>query len=344
MLPRISALFFSFVLFSGLLYAAEGSHRYLVTQQFEMDGPQLKLWVPLPLQSDYQKVSGLSVTGNFKHKAVNADSTYGAQMLHLAFAPEQAHNRATVRFTVEVADRSTDFKRNGVTAAAEELAPYKGGSEHIRIDGVVKAYADRITDGVKGDLQKARRIYDWTVQNMFRDPKTRGCGLGDAYQSLESGYLGGKCADVSAVFVALLRAAGIPAREVFGIRAAGSEYSKAYGVKSADITTAQHCRAEFYIEGIGWVPADPADVTKLILVEGLERNSERVKAEAERQFGSWEMNWFAYNSARDFVLTPAPVQFPLSIFSYPYAERGDEPLDYYSPKDFAYTITVKELP
>lgn len=343
MMPRTCALLFSLLLF-GTGLAAEGNHRYLVTEQFEIDGPGLKLWVPLPLQSGYQKVSGLAVEGNFERKAVNADSTYGAQMLHLAFNPQQKHNRATVRFTVEVTDRSTDFARSGVTANADELATYRGGSEHIRIDGVVKAYANRITAGAKDDLQKARRIYDWTVQNMFRDPKTRGCGLGDAYQSLESGYLGGKCADVSAVFVALLRAAGIPAREVFGIRAAKSEYSNAYGVKSADITTAQHCRAEFYIKGIGWVPADPADVTKLILVEGLERNSERVKAEAERQFGSWEMNWFAYNSARDFVLVPEPVQFPLSIFSYPYAERGDEPLDYYSPKDFSYTITVKELP
>jgi hypothetical protein len=56
------------------------------------------------------------------------------------------------------------------------------------------------------------------------------------------------------------------------------------------------------------------------------------------------MNWFAYNSARDFVLTPQPVQYPLGIFSYPYAESGDEPLDYYDPKSFAYTITVTPLP
>ncbi|WP_345978008.1 transglutaminase-like domain-containing protein [Sulfurimonas sp. HSL3-7] len=344
MMRRVCALLFSLLLGGCALYGAEGSHRYLVTQQFVIDGPGLKLWVPLPLESGYQKASDLAVEGNFERKAVNADSTYGAQMLHLAFAPQQKHNTATVRFTVEVHDRKADFNRSGVKASTEELAPYRAGSEHIRIDGVVKAYAERITTGETDDLQKARRIYDWTVQNMFRDPKTRGCGLGDAYQSLESGYLGGKCADVSAVFVALLRAAGIPAREVFGIRVAKSKYSKAYGVKSADITTAQHCRAEFYIEGTGWIPADPADVTKLILVEGLDRDSERVKAEAERQFGNWEMNWFAYNSARDFVLTPAPVQFPLSIFSYPYAERGDEPLDYYSPKNFTYTITVKELP
>lgn len=335
---------FSILFLAAALLAADATHRYRVVQQFTVDKPDLKLWIPLPLESGYQSVSDLSVEGNFAHREINADPRYGAKMLHLAFDPEQSHNTATVRFSVEVQDRTTDFKRSGVTLGSDALAPYTGGTEHIRIDGIVKAYADKITEGAASDLEKARRIYDWTWQNMFRDPDTRGCGIGDAYHSLESGNLGGKCADVSAVFVALLRAAGVPAREVFGIRAAKSKFSKAYGVKSSNITTAQHCRAEFYIEGIGWVPADPADVTKLILVEGLERDSERVKQEAERQFGSWEMNWFAYNSARDFVLSPRPVQFPLSIFSYPYAETGDEPLDYYAPKSFSYTIDVTELP
>jgi transglutaminase-like putative cysteine protease len=264
-------------------------------------------------------------------------------MLFLAFDAKPPH-RATVTFSVEVTERSTDFSRPLAGLTEENLSRYLQGSEHLPVDGVVAAYAARITEGAAGDLEKARRVYDWVVANMFRDPAVRGCGLGDAQKSLESGYLGGKCADVSAVFVALLRAASVPAREVFGIRAGASRFSDAYGVKGRDITTAQHCRAEFYIREFGWVPADPADITKLILVEELDRNDPKVKAEIKRQSGSWEMNWFAYNSARDFVLTPQPVQYPLGIFSYPYAESGDEPLDYYDPKSFAYTITVTPLP
>lgn len=342
MLRHLVSLLFSAAITTAL-FAKE--HTYQVTQHFSIDRPDLRLWVPLPLQSAYQKLGTVKIEGNFVHNTLNSDPRYAAKILHLAFDPASTHNEATVTFTVEVEDRETDFsRRDRRDLSAEELAPYTGGTEHIRIDGVVKEYADRIVGDETDDLKKARLIYDWTWQNMFRDPKVRGCGLGDAYQSLESGYLGGKCADVSAVFVALLRAAGVPAREVFGIRAAKSEYSKAYGVKSGDITTAQHCRAEFYVKGLGWVPADPADVTKMILVEGAERDSARVKAEAERQFGSWEMNWFAYNSARDFTLVPEPIQFPLSIFSYPYAESGDEPLNYYAPKSFSYTITVTELP
>jgi transglutaminase-like putative cysteine protease len=178
---------------------------------------------------------------------------------------------------------------------------------------------------------------------MFRDPSVIGCGEGNACNVLASGDLGGKCADISAVFVSLLRAAGIPAREVFGIRAAPSKYSKAYGIKSNDITAAQHCRSEFYIRGYGWIPADPADITKLILVENLAVDSARVKAEVKRQFGNWEMNWFAYNSARDFVLVPQSAQTPISIFSYPYAEKDGEPLNYYEPSSFSYTIIVTPL-
>lgn len=327
----------------AVMDVAGSEKRFHVIERFAIDRPDLRLWVPLPLESAYQQVANLEVKGNFSEKRVTTDPVYGARILYLGFEGER-HHTVTISFDVSVHDRHTDFNRHDVHLPSASLAPYLQGTDHLRIDGVVKAYADRITAGVNEPLAKAERIYEWTVQNMFRDPKTRGCGVGDAYQSLESGYLGGKCADVSAVFVALLRAAGIPAREVFGIRAGASEYSSAYGVKGDEITTAQHCRAEFYIDGIGWVPADPADVTKLILVEGLDRQSDRVRKESERQFGSWEMNWFAYNSARDFILQPEPVQYPLSIFSYPYAESGDEPLDYYDPKQFSYTIHATELP
>ncbi len=326
------------------LEAASQSHRFLVTERFAMPYKQLKLWVPLPLESEYQKVSNLKVSGNFITQSQHSDAQNGAKILFLAFDPAETNNTLTLSFEVKVTDRQSDFDATSEPLDDENLSRYLAGSENLRIDGVVAEYAARITKNTGSDLARARAVYDWIVQNMFRDPAVRGCGLGNAYQTLESGYLGGKCADVSAVFVALLRASGVPAREVFGIRVAPSRYSKAYGVKSSDITTAQHCRGEFYIKGMGWIPADPADVTKLILVENLDRNSSRVQEEAARQFGSWEMNWFAYNSARDFVLTPKPVQFPLSIFSYPYAESGDEPLDYYDPAHFAYTITAEPLP
>src|SRR5258705_11175869 len=89
-------------------------------------------------------------------------------------------------------------------------------------DGIVKATATEIVSGAKTDLQKARAIYEWIVDNTFRNPKTRGCGVENIRFMLESRDLGGKCADLNALYVALARAAGLPARAGYGIRVAQS--------------------------------------------------------------------------------------------------------------------------
>src|SRR5256885_10738243 len=87
--------------------------------------------------------------------------------------------------------------------------------------------------------------------------------LGDIRFMLETGDLGGKCADLNALFVGLARASGLPARDVYGIRVARSELGyKSLGAWSDHVTKSQHCRAEVYLEGYGWVPVDPADVRK----------------------------------------------------------------------------------
>lgn len=85
-------------------------------------------------------------------------------------------------------------------------------------DGIVKATATEITNGAKTDIEKARAIYEWIVDNTFRNPKTRGCDVGDIRFMLESKDLGGKCADLNALYVGLARSAGLPARDVYGIR------------------------------------------------------------------------------------------------------------------------------
>jgi transglutaminase-like putative cysteine protease len=118
--------------------------------------------------------------------------------------------------------------------------------------GIVKTTADEITRGADTDLDKARAIYEWIVEDTFRDPKIRGCGLGDIRFMLESKDLGGKCAD-NALYVGLARTAGLPARDVYGIRIAKSEMgTKCLGTSSENITKAQHCRARCCVAQIGW--------------------------------------------------------------------------------------------
>ena len=184
-----------------------------------------------------------------------------------------------------------------------ELKHFLRPTKLMPTDGFVKTTATEITKNSKTDVEKARAIYEWIVDNTFRNPKTRGCGLGDIRFMLETKDLGGKCADLNALYVGLARAAGLPARDVYGIRTAKSEMGyKSLGPSSEIVTKAQHCRAEVYLSGYGWVPVDPADVRKVVLEEppgNRPLDDDMVKKARARLFGSWEMNWMAYNFAHD---------------------------------------------
>src|SRR3984957_6465601 len=149
-----------------------------------------------------------------------------------------------------------------------ELEHFLRPTKLIPTDGIVKATATEITKDAKTDVEKAHAIYEWIVDNTFRNPKTRGCGVGDIRFMLESRDLGGKCADLNALYVGLARAAGLPARDVYGIRVARSEMGyKSLGASTETVTKSQHCRAEVYLSDFGWVPVDPADVRKVVLEE-----------------------------------------------------------------------------
>jgi len=190
-------------------------------------------------------------------------------------------------------------------------------------------------------VDKARAIYEWVVDNTFRDPKVQGCGLGDIHTMLETGNLGGKCADINSLFVGLARAAGVPAREMYGVRVGDSSQFQSLG-RRGNISKAQHCRAEFYLDRAGWVPVDPADVRKVVLEEKLPLDDPRVTALRRRLFGSWEMNWVAFNSGRDFDLAPR-ARKPVKFFMYPYAEIGAGSPNGLDPASFSYRIESREV-
>ena len=170
--------------------------------------------------------------------------------------------------------------------------------------------------------------------------------MGDIKSMLEMRNLGGKCADLNALYVGLARAAGLPARDVYGIRTVKSDLGyKSLGAASSTITKSQHCRAEVYVAGHGWVPVDPADVRKVVLEEppgNRALDDEMVRAARGRLFGFWEMNWMAYNFANDVAL-PGSTSAPVGFLMYPQAETDRGRLDSLDADHFKYEITATEV-
>jgi len=334
------------------------TRRFRVVYDFDLKNPEGKgpfparLWNPMPYQAPWQNVRILSFDGNMDTWNLNDDNAYDVGILYAQWQKSRNPKNLHIEMHIETRDRIVPIKTIEAASAKNlpiprEVQKFLKPTEHIPFTDKIKAKAAELTRGVEDRFEKVKRIYDWVTEVTFRDPKVIGCGTGNAGKMMETGYFGGKCTDISSLFVALLRAAGIPAREVFGIRLGRSRFSKALGKSDekgfADISTWQHCRTEYYIPGIGWVPSDPADITKLELVEKRKYDDPKVQELKRRYLHSWEMNWVGFNWGRDFILSPKPEQYPINMLGYPYAEVEDEPLDYYFPKEFAYRITSQEI-
>jgi transglutaminase-like putative cysteine protease len=308
-----------------------------------------RVWLPAPLISDtpFQRTIGnrFHADGGTAKMIESKPDAMG-----IIAAEFRAGVKPLLTLTSRIATRdySVNFSApvKPPMADSAELHYYLRPTKLLPTDGIVKMTAAEITSGGHTDIEKARAIYEWIVENTFRDPKTRGCGVGDIRFMLESKDLGGKCADLNALYVGLARAAGLPARDVYGIRVAKSELGfKSLGTASENVTKAQHCRAEVHLNGYGWVPVDPADVRKVALEESPGNRpltDDVVKKARARLFGSWEMNWIAYNFAHDVAL-PGSTGAPVGFLMYPQAESADSRLDCLDPDNFKYEITSKEV-
>jgi transglutaminase-like putative cysteine protease len=337
---------------SGRLSAADDAWRtFEVTTRVEI----LKLsgitriWLPAPLtvNTPFQKTLANQFTAEGGKAQIIKNPADALGILTAEF-PSGARPVLTLTSRVTTKNHAIDLSAPGkpTKANADALRHFLRPTKLLPTDGIVKDTAAEITRGANTDLDKARAIYEWIVDNTFRNPKTRGCGLGDIRFMLESRDLSGKCADLNALYVGLARAAGLPARDVYGIRIGKSELGyKSLGTSSETITKAQHCRAEVHLADYGWVPVDPADVRKVVLEEppgNLALDSEPVKTARARLFGSWEMNWMAWNFAHDIEL-PGSKEKPVPFLMYPQAETAEGRLDCLDPDTFRYEISSKLL-
>lgn len=309
-----------------------------------------KLWLPLPdLETDYQHTLAHDWGGNASQARIVSDPARGVRMLHATFAADVREPVLAVTSRVRTRSRATDWDQPlRASEDPEVLRAWLAPSELIPVDGIVRATALKAIGGAKTDVDKARAIYAWVVANAHREPKVRGCGLGDVRTMLETGNLGGKCADLNAVFVGLCRAVGVPARDVYGLRLVPSAFGyRELGANPAALKGAQHCRAEIFLSRYGWVAMDPADVLKVMrqeTPEWIKDPAHPLVAPVNRGlFGGWEGNWVGYNMGHDLTLPGSAAKATLPFLMYPQGENASGRFDELAPDAFRYQISAREL-
>lgn len=293
----------------------------------------VKLWFPYPASSAEQTIERLRFDGNYSSFSLAREPLSGALYLYVQWAQPMARRRLVVAFhararsasAVDLVERGGEFP--------PEVRRYLEASFWLPAnDPAVKETAAAIVAGKRGVLARARAIYDWTLENLRRDPAVPGCGLGKVEVTLAS--RSGKCADISSVFVALARAAGIPSREVFGLLLGRRG--------QGDVTDGHHCWAEFHLAGAGWVPVDPAGLQKEALARGLDARAEGARPLRDRYFGAIDGGRIVLHRGGRGLSFPEGNAGKVNYFMYPYCEVDGRPLDYCRPRTFAYSIRFEE--
>jgi transglutaminase-like putative cysteine protease len=329
-----------------------GSWRtFEITTRVEVLNPRgvTRAWLPVPsVKGNFQTPLDNKWTGNAKTMQLVDDGKHDARMLYAEFADGETAPVVELVSVVKTDSRAVDWsKKRPAAEDAAVLRAWTAPTDLMPTEGIVKATAVEITRDAGTDLEKVKAVYDWILVNTYREPKVRGCGVGDIQTMLETKNLGGKCGDINALFVGLLRSVGVPARDIYGIRVAPSAFGyKALGAGSANISKAQHCRAEVFLKDYGWVAMDPADVGKVAREETrewLKIDHPLVAAVRPKLFGGWEGNWVGFNMSHDVALPHATRGGKLGFLMYPQSETAEGRRDSLDPDTFKYTITSREI-
>jgi transglutaminase-like putative cysteine protease len=181
---------------SGSWRTFEGTTRVDVPKSFGTT----HIWVPAALinQTPFQKTLANGFSAE-EGTAEIVESKADARGIIAAKFP--AGVRPILKVTNRIATKNCAVDLSAPSKVPKEnravLQHFLRPTKLLPTDGIVKATATEITSGANTDVEKAYAIYEWIVDNTFRNPKTRGCGVGDIRFMLESRDLGGKCADLN---------------------------------------------------------------------------------------------------------------------------------------------------
>lgn len=280
--------------------AFEMTYRAVISE-IPADTQRLEVWIPYPKSDANQEITHVKIESSAT-TTLATEPTFGNKILHAAIDRPFAPLEITLRFEVL---RRENARRNpdGTAARGNEVRQFLKPERLVPETEQVRRWAQQVTEGKKTDLEKARAIYDYAVDNVKYDKSGTGWGRGDLLYVCDQRR--GNCTDFHALISGFARAVGIPARFSIGFPIPEK--------RGEGEIAGYHCWAELYVRGYGWVPVDA---------------SEAFKHPDKRDyfFGAHDENRVQISVGRDLQLKPRQKGEPLNYFIYPYAEADGKAL------------------
>jgi transglutaminase-like putative cysteine protease len=179
----------------------------------------VEIWIPIPYENRWQKIRKIEVSSPYPYLLTEEDE-YGNRFIYVR---KENGIREPFRIRIEtLIDRKevSPTKRNCPVPTRYYL------SDRLVPVEKFKKLAEAITRGKKTDLEKMRAIYNYVVSHMKYSKTGKGWGRGDAIWACSAKH--GNCTDFHSLFIALCRAAGIPAVFEIGLPINGNGEVKGY--------------------------------------------------------------------------------------------------------------------
>ncbi len=308
MRPLVTAWMFA-TLAVASLHAQPRERSFELSYVAALDVPEgaakVQMWLPYPKSGDYQDVRLISIQSSVPTKLYQ-EYAYRNSMLFLS-TPAADLEQVRVEMSFRVT-RQEHHESDFVAFEDPEGWLESGASRWLRpdrlvpIDDFIREQAEEVIEGKTTVVEKAKAIFDYTVDNLAFDQSGTGWGQGDLYYACDAKR--GDCTDFHTVFIGFARAVGIPAKFQIGFPIPverGEGQIEGY-----------HCWAEFYVPGFGWVPVDSSEAN-------LHPD------QRDYFFGAHDENRVEFTIGRDIKLNPLQAGEPLNYFIYPYAEIDGKP-------------------
>jgi transglutaminase-like putative cysteine protease len=253
-----------------------------------------RMWLPLADTDSYQAVEIISINAPGK-QSILKEREHGNRVLFLELGPEDGGKKLEIRYQVQ------RLEKTAYAAPAPDRGKYLDPECLVPTDENFRQIAAQVVEGKKGDLVRARALYDHVIDRMRYMKYGNGWGKGDAVYACNART--GNCTDFHSYFIALARSVGIPAR--FAIGAAIPSERNEGGVDG------YHCWAEFFAEGKWW----PVDISE----------GDKYANLATYYFGHHPANRFEFSRGRDLVVEPGPTSGPINFLAYPVLEISGKP-------------------
>ena len=209
----------------------------------EAENPNtLYLWIPLPVVSSSQR--------NIELLSRNVDpfieNYRGTGLYKLDDIAANSSLRINLSWQVEVYAVETSIQAQSVRQDANSPAAVYTQSAPLvpSDDPLIKSQSSVLLGRERNPYIKAQRIYEWFIGAIHVQDTAADDLPNDAVAALEA-----KRADpytAALLYCAMLRSAGVPCLPVAGVLINRSRQ------------TVRHYWVEFWIDGFGWIPVDPA--------------------------------------------------------------------------------------